>query len=199
MSPILIKKKPISIETADKYEKANPSTQINSSIEARRKTAYPNEPGQFPIILSNLFNIDLHQYNIGYAKMPEAVEFCKQIFEILEKCEFFDFKDDEYKLLVSTLNDLGCKEYDKIHPYYKPTGIRNIAKTLGLKDNIEAPLEIFDRLNKSENFDFMRILIQNGALRKWISAQEEKTTNKNNSSNSDAQNEINETPAEPGE
>lgn len=175
------KKKPVIPETADKYEKAHPGIESDSTIEARKQKAYKNGPAQFPLILADIFSIDMHRCNISYSGLSGAVEFCKQIFEILEKCEFFEFTESEFKTFVHLLNEMGCTTYDEFHSYYKPTGSRNLAETLGLRDNIEAPIEIFDRLNKAENFDFMRILIQNGALRKWVSAQAKTPSQKNGS------------------
>ena len=161
---------------ASKYEDVKKIEESESAVEQRKKNAYLNHPtfSQLPIIVSDLISLNRNELFQIKGELNRQVAFYKHVLKIIDRCEFYNFTDTEFKKFVSILKDFGCEPYDKIHPSFKQTGSRELTETVGLKNNIEAPIEIIDRLLNAENFESTRILISNGALRKWISSQEEK-------------------------
>ena len=169
-----------------KFEEKRLNPESPSNIEARRKNgAYLNEvPLQFLFIIDDLLAFNRQDLNKIKDPAKRRVEFYKHIMTIIEKCEFYEFSDEDFKKFVSALKEFGCQTYEEAHPSFKPTGSRELTETVSLPNNIEAPLEITDRLLKAENFESTRTLIQNGALRAWLSTQEKhKTETENQSKN----------------
>ena len=185
-SPIIyhVKKEPVKFF---KYE--DPEARIKetaSAIENRKQNAnyYFNEygkPGQFLLILSDLYKYDPLSRDNPKDPLKNKVQFYQHVLKIINNCEFFEFTEKDFKTFVLALKEFGCKTYKEEHQFFKPTGSRELTETVDLVDNVEAPLEITDRLLKAENFESTRTLIKNGALKSWLSAQTQQKENDNQS------------------
>ncbi len=172
-----IKKKP---SISKDYEKNQDYAENDITVEYRKKNAYKNEPGQFLLILSDISNLNISFDTNFKAMLSNQIKsstldelyilkhyfYCINAMKLLDKCEFYEFKDNQYDLFIETLRTTDFLELENFHVENS-----NINETV-YKTSLEAPIEIFHRLGKSKDFESVRILIKNGALRRWISTME---------------------------
>ena len=116
----------------------------------------------------------------------DAMRFCKEVMEIILKCEDLHFNSEQQAALSATLLLLGARKSEQLNDKFR-TSEGNIGTLMNSKNNIQFPVAVFDQLieTKESTFNFGLSKVTEGGLKnswigQWLEAQKEKEKTLNN-------------------
>lgn len=109
----------------------------------------------------------------------DAIRFCKEIMDIIQRCQDLHFEPEQQKEFSSMLTILGASGNDKLAEKFI-SGETSIGALMNTKNNIEFPASVFDQLIDADinKFNFNLSLVTDGGLKNswiggWLKTQKE--------------------------